>query len=109
MQGAASWAPTLFMYAAFAAIFYFILLRPQQQQRKKHELTVAALKRGDEVVTAGGVVGQVTHIQELTAGKSGLEDRITIKSGESRLIVERGRITRVVPAGSPAAAATSTP
>ena len=102
MQGAASWAPTLFMYAAFAAIFYFILWRPQAQQRKRHQQLIEQLKRGDEIVTAGGIVGQVVHIQEQTAGKAGMTDRITIKSGESRLVVERGRITAV---GSTAAAA----
>ena len=95
MQNTATWAPTLFMYAAFAAIFYFILWRPQAQQRKRHASLIEALKRGDEIVTAGGIVGQVVHIQELAAGKPSSADRITIKSGESRLVVERGRIVQV--------------
>jgi preprotein translocase subunit YajC len=89
------WAPTLFMYAAFAAIIYFLFLRPQQQQRRKHEALISALKRGDEIVTAGGLVGEVVHIKETTAGKPGMDDRITIKTGESRVVVERGRIVRV--------------
>jgi preprotein translocase subunit YajC len=89
------WAPTLFMYAAFAAIIYFLFLRPQQLQRKKHETMVAALKRGDEIVTAGGLVGEVVNIKEIATGKPGPDDRITIKSGESRVVVERGRIARV--------------
>lgn len=106
MQGnVANWAPTLFMYVAFAAIFYFILWRPQAQQRKRHQSLIALLKRGDEVVTAGGVVGQVVHIQEETSGTAGMTDRITIKSGESRLIVERGRITSVASASGAASAA----
>jgi preprotein translocase subunit YajC len=54
------------------------------------------LKRGDEIVTAGGLVGEVVHIKETTAGKPGMDDRITIKTGESRVVVERGRIVRVV-------------
>jgi preprotein translocase subunit YajC len=95
MQGTPTWAPTLFMYVAFAAIFYFILWRPQAQQRKRHEQLIQQLKRGDEVVTAGGVIGRVEHIQELTTGKPGPADRITIRSGDSRLIVERGRIASV--------------
>ena len=87
----------LFMYAAIFAIFYFILIRPQQRQRKQHELTIQNLKKGDRVVTAGGVIGDVVHIKALGAeDKPTAEDEVTIRSGESRLIVERGRITRIV-------------
>lgn len=97
------------MYGLIFAIFYFILLRPQQRQRKQHEQLVQELKKGDEVVTAGGVVGEVLHIKETmkdgTPQKT-LEDRITIKSGESRLVIERGRITRVI---KPSAASTPAP
>jgi preprotein translocase subunit YajC len=95
---------TMFMYVAIAAIFYFILIRPQQRQRKQQEDLVRSLKRGDEVITAGGIIGEVVAIKE--ASKDGsttpsMDDRITIKSAESRLVVERGRITRIIPrAGS---------
>jgi preprotein translocase subunit YajC len=84
-------------YALVFAIFYFILIRPQQRQRKQHELTIQNLKKGDRVVTAGGVIGDVVHIKALGADdKATAEDEVTIRSGESRLIVERGRITRIV-------------
>jgi len=83
----------IFMYGAIFAIFYFVLIRPQQRQRKEHDALVKALKKGDEIVTAGGVVGEVVAIQAKDA--PALDDRITIKSGDSRLIVERGRIVRV--------------
>ena len=43
-------------------IFYFFLIRPQQKRSKDHKLMVAALKRGDEVVTSGGIVGKVERI-----------------------------------------------
>ena len=43
-------------------IFYFFLIRPQQKKAKEHKLMVAALKRGDEVVTSGGIVGKVERI-----------------------------------------------
>jgi preprotein translocase subunit YajC len=85
--------PMLFMYGAIFAIFYFVLIRPQQRQRKEHDALVKALKKGDESVTAGGVVGEVVAIQAKDAPS--LDDRITIKSGDSRLIIERGRIVRV--------------
>lgn len=89
----------LLQFGLIFVIFYFLVMRPQQKQRRAHEERLRNLKRGDEVVTAGGVVGEILHIgATATEGqaKAGMEDRITIKSGESRLIVERGRISRVV-------------
>ena len=43
-------------------IFYFFLIRPQQKKVKEHKLMVAALKRGDEVITSGGIIGKVERI-----------------------------------------------
>jgi preprotein translocase subunit YajC len=78
--------------------FWFLIWRPQQKQRKKHDEALRSLKRGDEIVTAGGIVGEVIHIKESSkeGGANRMDDRVTIKSGESRLIVERGRIARIV-------------
>jgi preprotein translocase subunit YajC len=100
LQGASnSLLGPIFMYGAIFAIFYFILIRPSQKQRKAQEAMIKQVKRGDEIVTAGGLVGEVIHIREASTEKSDTrvpnEDRITIKSGESRLIIERGRIARV--------------
>ena len=97
---------SVFMYGAIFAIFYFLLVRPQQQQRKKHEATIQQLKRGDEIVTAGGVVGEVVHIRQLDPTQPREADRLTITSGESRLVVERGRIAKIATAS---AASSSTP
>lgn len=85
-------------YALVFAIFYFILIRPQQKQRKQHEETIQNLKKGDEVVTAGGIIGRVVHVKEtLKDGQPvrSMDDAITIESGTSRLIVERGRIAKI--------------
>jgi preprotein translocase subunit YajC len=91
--GQAVLAPLL-MYGGIFAIFYFLLIRPQQQQRKKHESAILELKKGDRVVTAGGLIGEVQHIK--TAGTSaGPDDEITIKSAESRVVIERGRIAKI--------------
>jgi len=90
---------TILMYGAIGAIFYFILLRPQQKQRKEHDAMLRALRRGDEVVTSGGVIGDVVFIAQQTKDGQpvvGMEDRVTIKSGDTRLIVERGRIAKIV-------------
>lgn len=89
----------LFQMAALFAIFYFLFIRPQQKQRKAHEARLMELKRGDEIVTAGGIIGEIVEMKKSV--KDGqpvatLEDRITVKSGESRVVVERGRIARVL-------------
>lgn len=90
------------------AIFYFMMIRPQQKQRKKHESTLMQLKKGDEIVTVGGIIARVIHIKESTKDGSAvatMADQVTIQSAESRLIVERGRIARIgtTDTGAPAA------
>ena len=67
-------------------VFYFLILRPQAQARKKHAELLAALKKGDEVVTAGGLMGRVRDIKD---------DRITIESGTASVVVHRQRIVQV--------------
>ena len=89
-------APQLVMYAAIFLIFYLVLLRPQQQQRKKHEQSIRAVKKGDEIVTAGGIVGEIVHIKTTSDTAPADDDRVTIQSGASRLVIERGRIARVI-------------
>jgi preprotein translocase subunit YajC len=46
------------------AIMYFLLIRPQQKKVKQHQAMVLALRRGDEVVTAGGLIGKVTKVKD---------------------------------------------
>jgi preprotein translocase subunit YajC len=89
-------APQLVMYAAIFLIFYLVLLRPQQQQRKKHEQSIRAVKKGDEIVTAGGIIGEIVHIKATSDTAPADDDRVTIQSGASRLVIERGRIARVI-------------
>jgi preprotein translocase subunit YajC len=86
-------------------IFYFLMIKPQQKEKKRLEETLMSIKRGDEVVTAGGIIAEVVHVQMGPAAEgkeatSRMDDRVTIRSGESKLIVERGRIARVTPKGS---------
>jgi preprotein translocase subunit YajC len=90
--------PFLVQFVLIIAIIYFIMVRPQQKQRQKHEAALKALKRGDEIVTTGGIVGEVVHIRETSkdAGANRLDDRVTIRSGESKLVVERGRIAKIL-------------
>jgi preprotein translocase subunit YajC len=46
------------------AVFYFLLIRPQQKKQKEHRALLGALKRGDRVLTAGGIIGQITRVKE---------------------------------------------
>jgi preprotein translocase subunit YajC len=95
---AGSLTPFLVQLVAIFAIFYFLLIRPQQAQKKKHEDALKNLKRGDQIVTSGGIIGEVVHVKESGSAENSktMEDAITIKSAESRLIVERGRIARII-------------
>jgi preprotein translocase subunit YajC len=97
--GTGALTPFLIQLAAIFGIFYFLLIRPQQAQKRKHEEALRNIKRGDQIVTFGGIVGEVIHVRETVTDEGGkarpMEDHITIKSAESRLIVERGRIARV--------------
>jgi preprotein translocase subunit YajC len=102
LQAAPSDSPLmriLFQVAALGAIFYFVMIRPQQKQRRQQEERLRNLKRGDEVTTTGGIIGEVVHIKENSKDgvvQKTMDDRITIRSAESRLVVERGKITRIL-------------
>jgi preprotein translocase subunit YajC len=94
-------AQQLVFFAGIILIFYLLVIRPNQQQKRKHEQTLLAIKKGDEVVTNGGIIGDVIHVKTVNAdGTASFDDRLTIRSGEARLIVERGRVARVTPPGT---------
>jgi len=59
-SGFAQFIPLILIFV----IFYFFLIRPQQKKVKDHKLMVASLKRGDEVVTSGGIVGRIERVLE---------------------------------------------
>ena len=59
-SGFAQFIPLILIFV----IFYFFLIRPQQKRIKDHKTMVAALKRGDEVVTSGGIVGKIEKVYE---------------------------------------------
>ena len=67
--GRSTLLPFVFQIVAIFAIFYFVMIRPQQKQRRQHEDRLRNLKRGDEVVTSGGIIGKVVHIAEQKGGK----------------------------------------
>ena len=70
-------------------IFYFFLIRPQQKRVKDHKAMVESLKRGDEVITSGGIIGVVDRIME--------DDRIEVVIGESTKVqIIRSTITSLL-------------
>ena len=60
MQG----AEQFILLGLIFAIMYFLLIRPQQKKMKEHQAMVAALRRGDQVVTQGGLIGKVTKVKD---------------------------------------------
>ena len=80
------------MMIAIFAVFYFLLIRPQQKKAKEAKAMLEALQKGDEIVTAGGVLGKISKLgdQYLT---------IEIASG-TEIMVQRGAIAQLLPKGT---------
>jgi preprotein translocase subunit YajC len=57
------WTSFIFL-GGFILIFYFMLIRPQSKRAKEHKALVEAIGKGDEVITAGGILGKVTKVDE---------------------------------------------
>lgn len=64
---------------AIFILFYFLLIRPQQKKMKEHRAMVEALRRGDQVVTAGGIVGKVSKVQEDGMVEIEIADGVKVK------------------------------
>ena len=75
------------MFVLIVVIFYFVIYRPQKQQREKHQALISHLKKGDKVVTTGGIWGTVTNVGKET---------VTVQVAENAKIkVARDHILRV--------------
>ena len=84
-QGIAQFIPLVLIFV----IFYFFLIRPQQKRAKEHLAMVAGLKRGDEVITSGGIIGTVDRVME--------DDRIEVLLGVSvKVQIIRSTITSLL-------------
>ena len=66
-------------------IFYFFLIRPQQKKVKEHKIMVAALKRGDEVITSGGIVGRVERILGDDKVDISISENVTVQVVQSTI------------------------
>ena len=84
-QGIAQFIPLILIFV----IFYFFLIRPQQKRVKDHKLMVDSLKRGDEIITSGGIIGIVERVME--------DDRIEVVIGENlKVQIIRSTITSLL-------------
>ena len=91
MQGIESLIPLILIFA----IMYFLLIRPQQKKVKQHKAMVEALRKGDQVVTGGGMIGKVTKVKE------GNEVEVEIATGVTIRVV-RSTIATVMNKTDPA-------
>jgi len=78
------------------AIMYFLLIRPQQKKAKEHQKMVAALRRGDQVVTAGGLIGKVSKVKDDSEVEIELSEGVKVR-------VVRSTIAQVLSKTEPAA------
>ena len=84
-QGIAQFIPLILIFV----IFYFFLIRPQQKRVKDHKAMVASLKRGDEIITSGGIIGTIDKVME--------DDRIEVIIGENTKVqIIRSTITSLL-------------
>jgi preprotein translocase subunit YajC len=76
----------------FVAVFYFLLIRPQQKRAKEHQALLSKLATGDEVVTAGGILGRVTDVGD---------GFLTLEVADGvRIKVQKSQVTQLVPKGT---------
>ena len=80
-SGFAQFIPLILIFV----IFYFFLIRPQQKRIKDHKVMVSNLKRGDEVVTSGGIVGKIEKVHEDDKIDLTISDGITVKVVKSTI------------------------
>ena len=76
----------------FVAVFYFLLIRPQQKRAKEHQAMLSKLAAGDEVVTAGGILGRISKIGDQYLN-------VEIAAG-TEITVQRGAVSQLLPKGT---------
>ena len=80
-SGIAQFIPLILIFV----IFYFFLIRPQQKKVKQHKLMVSALKRGDQVVTSGGIVGRVERVLGDDKVDISISENVTVQVVQSTI------------------------
>lgn len=85
-QGGGEIYSTLIMFGAIIAIFYFMIIRPQQKRAKEREALLSQIKKGDKVVTAGGLHGDIVGIDEKTVLLE-IADKVKVKVERASIAV----------------------
>ena len=80
-SGFAQFIPLILIFV----IFYFFLIRPQQKKVKDHKLMVKSLKRGDEVITSGGIVGRIERIVGDDKAEISISENVTVQVVQSTI------------------------
>jgi len=80
-SGFAQFIPLILIFV----IFYFFLIRPQQKKVKEHKMMVTALKRGDEVVTSGGIVGKIERVLGDDKVDISISENVTVQVVQSTI------------------------
>jgi len=88
--GFSGFVPIILMFV----IFYFLLIRPQQKKTKEHQAMVNQLKKGDRIITSGGLHGRITGVSDHAATVE-IADKVRVK-------IARGNVSQVIQSSSPA-------
>ncbi len=81
------WTMVIFLVLIFA-VFYFLMIRPQRKRQKEHQQLVGELKRGDKVVTAGGIYGQIETVSDDSVVMK-IESGTTIRVSRTSVVLRR--------------------
>ena len=87
MDAIAQFVPLILIFA----IMYFLLIRPQQKKVKQHQAMVGAVRRGDQVVTQGGLIGKVTKVKEDNELEVEIADGVKVRVVQSTLADVRSK------------------
>ena len=88
--GFSGFIPLILMFV----IFYFLLIRPQQKKTKEHSEMISRLKKGDRIITSGGLHGRITGVSDTTATVE-IADKVRVK-------IARSNVSHVIQSSSPA-------
>lgn len=91
---AAAGPDMLIMLLIFGVIFYFMIMRPQQKRVKEHKALVSSLSKGDEILTAGGLIGKITKVSEE-------KEFVKVELSEgNEIAIQKSSISSVLPKGT---------
>lgn len=87
MEALGQFVPLILIFV----IMYFLLIRPQQKKVKEHQAMIAALRRGDEIVTQGGLIGKITKVKDETEVEVEVSDGVKVRVVRSTIAQVRSK------------------